>query len=84
MCRKKRTGIPLAKARKVSVGFYINTGLITANTHIHLCTYHVFHANADFSITVKSSVEAHYIGRVTFMQNLQLTNDLVPNSWFDF
>lgn len=43
----------------------------------------MFHADADFSITVESSVEAHDVGRVTLMQHLQLPNDLVPDGRFD-
>lgn len=43
----------------------------------------MFHADADFPIAVESSVEAHDVGRVTLMQNLQLPNDLVPDGRFD-
>lgn len=46
--------------------------------------YHMFHADADFSVAVKSSVEAHDVGGVTLVQHLQLPNDLVPDGWFDF
>ncbi len=45
--------------------------------------YHVLHTDADLSITVESSVEAHYVGRVTLMQHLQLSDDLIPYCWLD-
>ena len=44
----------------------------------------MLHADADFSIAVKSPVEAYDVGRVTLVQHLQLPNDLVPDGWFDF
>ena len=43
----------------------------------------MLHADADFSVAVERSVEAHYVGGVTFMEHLQLPNDLVPDGWFD-
>lgn len=43
----------------------------------------MLHADADFSVTVESPVEAHNVGGVTFMEHLQLSNDLVPDGWFD-
>lgn len=43
----------------------------------------MFHADADFSIAVKSSIEAYNVWRVALMQNLQLPDDLVPDGWFD-
>lgn len=43
----------------------------------------MLHADADFSIAVESSIEAHNVGGVTLVQHLQLPNDLVPNGWFD-
>lgn len=46
-------------------------------------THHVLHADTDLSIAVESSVKAHYVGRVAFMQDLQFSNDLVPDCWFD-
>lgn len=44
----------------------------------------MLHTDTDLSIAVESSIEAHYVGRVTLMQDLQLTNNLVPDGWFDF
>lgn len=44
----------------------------------------MLHADADFSVTVESSVEAHDVGGVTLVQHLQLPNNLVPDGWFDF
>ena len=43
----------------------------------------MFHANADLSITVEGPVEAHYVGGVTLMKHLQLSDDLVPDGWLD-
>lgn len=43
----------------------------------------MLHADADFSIAVESSVEAHDVRGVTLVQHLQLSNDLIPNGWFD-
>lgn len=45
--------------------------------------YHVLHADADFSIAVKSPVEAHNVRRVALMQHLELPYDLVPDGWFN-
>ncbi len=45
--------------------------------------YHVLHTDADLSITVESSVEAHDVGRVTLMQHLQLSDDLISYCWLD-
>lgn len=47
-------------------------------------SHHVLHADADLSITVKSSVEAHDVGRVALMQHLQLSDDLVSDGGLDF
>lgn len=44
----------------------------------------MLHTDADLSIAVKSSVEAHYVGGVTLMQHLKLPDDLVPDCGFDF
>lgn len=44
----------------------------------------MLHADADFSVTVESSVEADDVGGVTLVQHLQLPNNLVPDGWFDF
>ena len=41
--------------------------------------HHVLHTDADLSITVKSSIETHNVGRVAFMQHLQLSDDLVSD-----
>lgn len=43
----------------------------------------MLHADADFSVAVESSVEAHDVGGVTLVQHLQLPNDLIPDGWFD-
>lgn len=45
--------------------------------------YHMFHADADFSIAVKSPIKAHNIWGVALVQHLQLPNDLVPDGWFN-
>lgn len=44
----------------------------------------MLHTDTDLPITVESPIEAHYVGRVTLVQHLQLTNNLVPDSWLDF
>ena len=44
---------------------------------------HVFHADADLSVTVESSVEADNVRRVALMEHHQLTNDLVANCRLD-
>lgn len=41
--------------------------------------HHVLHADTDLSIAVEGPVEAHDVGRVAFMQHLQLSDDLVPD-----
>ena len=62
---------------------------ITLHFHIEVwavrvtLSYHVLHANADLSIAVESSVEAHNVGRVTLMQHLQLSDNLVSDGRFD-
>lgn len=43
----------------------------------------MLHADADFSVTVEGAVEAHDVGGIAFMEHLQLSNDLVPDGWFD-
>lgn len=45
--------------------------------------YHVLHADADFSITVESSVKTHNVGGVTLVKHLQLSDDLVPDGRLD-
>lgn len=47
-------------------------------------SHHVLHTDADLSIAVKGSVEAYNVGRVAFMQHLQLSDNLVPNCRLDF
>lgn len=47
-------------------------------------SHHVLHTNADLSIAVKGSIEAHDVGRVAFMQHLQLSDNLVSNCRLDF
>lgn len=49
-----------------------------------LVSHHVLHTDADLPIAVKGSVEAHNVGRVAFMQHLQLSDNLVPNCRLDF
>lgn len=44
----------------------------------------MFHADADLSIAVKCSIEAHNVGRVTLMEHLKFTDDLVSDSRFNF
>ena len=46
-------------------------------------TYHIFHAYADFTLTVECTVEPYDKWRVTFVEDLQLSNDLFTYSWFD-
>lgn len=41
--------------------------------------HHVLHADTDLSIAVEGPVEAHDVGRVTLMEHLQLSDDLVPD-----
>lgn len=45
--------------------------------------YHVFHADADLSVTVEGPVKSHNVRRITLMQHLQLSDDLVPDGWLD-
>lgn len=47
-------------------------------------SHHVLHTDADLAIAVKGSVEAHDVGRVAFMQHLQLSDNLVSNCRLDF
>lgn len=46
-------------------------------------THHVLHTDTDLTVAVKSTIKAHNIWRVAFMQDLQFSNDLVPDCWFD-
>lgn len=43
----------------------------------------MLHADADFSVAVERSIEAHNVRGVALVQHLQLPNDLVPNGRFD-
>ena len=43
----------------------------------------MLHTDADLSIAVEGPVEAHNVGGVTLMQNLQLSDDLVPDGRLD-
>lgn len=44
----------------------------------------MLHTDADLSIAVKGSIEAHDVGRVAFMQHLQLSDNLVSDGRLDF
>lgn len=44
----------------------------------------MFHADADLPITVECAIEAHNVGRVTLMQHLKLSDDLISDGRFDF
>lgn len=43
----------------------------------------MLHADADFPVAVEGAVEAHDVGGIALMEHLQLSNDLVPDGWFD-
>lgn len=43
------------------------TTFTAMRTHCLQRSHHVLHADADLSITVKCSIEAHYVGRITLM-----------------
>lgn len=43
----------------------------------------MLHADADLAVAVEGAVEAHDVGRIALMEHLQLSNDLVPDGWFD-
>lgn len=43
----------------------------------------MLHADADLSVAVEGAVEANDVGGIAFVEHLQLSNDLVPNGWFD-
>ena len=47
-------------------------------------SYHVFHTYADLPITVECTIEPHNVWRITLVQHLQLTNDLVSDCQLDF
>lgn len=55
-----------------------------AHTHCQQASHHVLHADADLSIAVKRSIKAHNIGRITLMQHLKLSDDLVSDCRFNF
>lgn len=44
----------------------------------------MLHTDADLSIAVEGPIKAHNIGRVAFMQDLQLSDNLVSDGRFDF
>ena len=46
--------------------------------------YHEFHEDADFAVVVECSVKADDIGRVTFVEDFQFSDDLIANSRFNF
>lgn len=48
-----------------------------------MVTYHMLHADADLSIAVECTIEAHNVWGVTLMENLQLPYYLVPDRRFD-
>lgn len=43
----------------------------------------MLHADADLPVAVEGPVEAYNVRGVALMQHLQLTDDLVPDGWFD-
>lgn len=43
----------------------------------------MLHADADLAIAVKGPVEAHNVGRIALVQNLQLPDDLVAHGRLD-
>lgn len=45
--------------------------------------YHVLHTDADLAVTVESPVKSHNVGGITFMQHLQLSDDLIPDGWLN-
>lgn len=47
-------------------------------------THHVLHADGNLSIAVEGSIETHNIWGITLMQHLQLSDNLIPDGWFDF
>lgn len=47
-------------------------------------THHVLHADGDLSVAVEGSIETHDVRGIALMQHLQLSDDLVPDGWFDF
>lgn len=65
---------------------FILKSFTAKHTHTHRLqlSHHVFHADADLSIVVKSSIEAHNIGRITLVQHLKLSDDLVSDCRFNF
>ena len=42
----------------------------------------MLHANGDFVVDAETAKEAHNVGRVALMEDLQLPHDLVADSWF--
>ena len=47
-------------------------------------SHHVLHTDADLAVAVKGPIEAHNVGGVAFMQNLQLSDNLVSDGRLDF
>lgn len=44
----------------------------------------MLHADGNLSIAVEGSIETHNIWGITLMQHLQLSDNLIPDGWFDF
>lgn len=47
-------------------------------------SHHVLHTNADLAVAVEGAVEAHDIWRVALVQDLKLSDDLVPDGGLNF
>lgn len=47
-------------------------------------THHVLHADGNLSIAVEGPIETHNVWGITLMQHLQLSDNLIPDGWFDF
>ena len=45
--------------------------------------YHMLHTNRDLIIGTEGPIEAHNVGRVAFVKNLQLPHYLVTHGWLD-
>lgn len=43
----------------------------------------MLHADTDLAVAVEGTIEAHDVGRVALVQNLQLPYDLIPDGRFD-
>ena len=44
----------------------------------------MLHADGDLPVAVEGSIETHNIWGITFMQHLQLSDNLIPDGRFDF